>query len=412
MALAESSAIHLNYGEHGEFSCELDTTRIVVAHSGPRPVVNPAERIAQALNSPLDFPPLSQVAYPDDKIVLALECNAPTSAEMIAAVWNVFEEQGISPDSVSILQPPPKGGEQSSDPRSLLPAKVRKSMTWRVHDAAADQCAYLSATASGDRIYLARELIDADVTISIGAVEYDPLLGYQGTHSVFYPGLSTSAAMRKAQGQGHSELGPDDERPLRQVIDEIGWLLGTQFSLQVLPSAGAGAADYIAGAADAVFRRGKKMLSDSWLVELEARPELVVAAVDADSHGHGWNQIAAALSAARNLVARGGKILVLSELDAEPGDGLQLIAKADEPRDAIKPLREQCPDDLLAATQCAQALEWADVYLLSRLDGDLVEDLFMIPIESEREAARLLANNRSCALLGSAQHVFGRLRSE
>ena len=66
-----------------------------------------------------------------------------------------------------------------------------------------------------------------------GMIAYDSLLGYRGTNSVFYPGLSNTEAIARTRGEGHSELGPDDERPLRQTIDEIAWLLGTQFSVQV-----------------------------------------------------------------------------------------------------------------------------------------------------------------------------------
>ena len=105
----------------------------------------------------------------------------------------------------------------------------------------------------------------------------------------------------------HSELGPDDERPMRQIIDEIGWLLGTQFTIQVIPSAGKGAANVLAGATEAVFRRGTQLLSDAWLIELEHRAQTVVVAVDLDAAGHGWNQIGAALGTARNLVAKGGQ---------------------------------------------------------------------------------------------------------
>ena len=36
---------------------------------------------------------------------------------------------------------------------------------------------------------------------------------------MFYPGLSNTEAFTKSLGQGHSELGPDDDRPLRQLDD-------------------------------------------------------------------------------------------------------------------------------------------------------------------------------------------------
>ena len=136
------------------------------------------------------------------------------------------------------------------------------------------------------------------------------------------------------------------------------------------------------------------------------RAETVVVAVEADAAGHGWNQVAAALAVARRLVTRDGRIIVLSELAESPGEGIELLRHSEEPREAFRPLRQTSPPDLLAATQFAQAADWARIYLLSRLDSDLVEDLFCVPVESAAEVARLLAgSDEPCVFLGSAQHA-------
>jgi hypothetical protein len=222
--------------------------------------------------------------------------------------------------------------------------------------------------------------------------------------------MSTEEAMARAQGQGHHELGPEEDRPLRHLIDEIGWLLGVQFAVQVVPSLAGGAAHVLAGACDSVYSAGKKLLDEQWFVQLESRPDIVVAAVDSDARGHGWEQIGAALDTARNLVARKGKIVILSELAAEPGPGLEILRDSPSPRDAIRPLSKQAPTDLMAATQLAGAVEWADVYLLSRLGNELVEDLFMTPLADEREVTRLLSGDASCVFLEGAQHAYGRIR--
>ena len=59
------------------------------------------------------------------------------------------------------------------------------------------------------------------------------------------------------------------------------------------------------------------------------------------------------------------------------------------------------------ASQLAGATDWARVYLLSNLEEDLVEDLFMFPLESSREVERIVASSESCALIGAAQSTFG-----
>jgi hypothetical protein len=96
---------------------------------------------------------------------------------------------------------------------------------------------------------------------------------------------------------------------------------------------------------------------------------------------------------------------VLTELNAALSEGLQLIRDSRKPRDAMRPLREQSPPDLGAATALAKAVEWANVYLLSNLDPDLVEDMFMVPLANTEEVQRLIGGEDSIAIIGSGQHV-------
>ncbi len=412
MSVTNSGLIRLQYGDHACFSCEINARRIMVAR--PAPAANPQfrEQLREALQHPLDFPPLAQAIIPDDRVVLALDRHTPESPVVVAEVWRVLETREVQPENVLVIQPASLVAADLLDPRSALPDDVRNRMRWEIHDATdRSQCAYLAATTSGERIYLTREVTDADIAISMGFVAYDPVLGYRGTNSVFYPGLSVVEAFARAHGQGHNELGPSDERPVRQLIDEVAWLLGTQFSIQVVPSAGGGVSHVLAGCADSVQRAATRLLDEQWMVRLDRRPDIVVAAVDRDAAGHGWEQIGAALATARNLVGKGGKILILSQLEAELGEGLKLVRQSKTPREAIKPLRTLTPPDLIAATQLANAADWADVYLLSKLQNDLVEELFFIPLESETEITRLLSGDESCAFLSSAQNTYGQIDS-
>jgi nickel-dependent lactate racemase len=370
--------------------------------------------LREALEHPLDFPPLEQALIPDDHVALALDRNTPEAAALVAATWRVLEQRQIRPENVTIIQPAVLNGRPQRDPRNELPQRIRERVGWTIHEPT-DQtgCRYLASTAAGDRIYLANAVVDADVVVTIGRIGFDPVLGHRGTNSVFYPGLSSAEAIGRAHGQGHSELEPDDVRPLRQMIDEIGWLLGTQFSIQVIPAAGGGVAQVLAGAGESVFRRGKELLSQQWIVELSERAGIVVAGIDDGEGTAGWNELGAALAAARSLVTRGGKIVALTNLQSEPGPGIEILQQSDNPRDALKPLRTQAPPDLIPATQLAQALDWADVYLMSGLESDLVEDLFMVPLAGPDEALRLVENGtETCAFLSGAQYAFGRIRPE
>jgi nickel-dependent lactate racemase len=395
----------IRYGHDATFGVNVDAGRLVGAHLAPAPVVDVRGEIAQALARPLDFPAFEQCVFPGDRVVLVLDRATPCAEELIAEVCAVLERRQVAPGDVTILQPGAFQGMTPRDPRRLLTADVSQPV-WHVHDPADERsCSYLASTAAGERLYLSRELLDADLVITIGSLGYDPLLGYRGTNSAFYPGLSDAEAIRRSHGQGHDELTPDDPRPLRQLVDEVAWLLGVQYSIQVVPAGDAGVAAVISGQTDSVLQRGKELLSERWKVRLPERPELVIAAVEADAAGHGWEQVGAALELARHVVVRDGRILLLTDLSEEPGDGVRIIAECRSPRDALKPLRDKAPPDLLTATRIAKGIDWANVYLLSRLDPQLVEDLCMIPLENPGEAARLIEGDERCAIIGGAQHT-------
>ena len=408
MALQQFIPISLRYGSAGEFAAEVDADRIAVFRPGPAPRADVAGTVKQALASPLDLPTLDKALVPDDNVVVALDRDTPCAAEIVAGVWSHLERRDIDPAHFTILQPVAVGEKTPTDPRSLLPISVQQEITWKIHDPLAeDSCAYLATTTKGKSVYLAKELVEADFVLPVGATSYDALLGYRGTNSVLYPGLSNIEALRKTVGQGHLELSPRDERPLRQLVDEIAWLMGVQFCVQVVASDCSGVLEVLAGSTDAVFERSRQKLDDNWLVTMPERVETVIVAVSTDVSGHGWNQIGRAVATARQLVERGGRIVILSELDEQPGDGLSLLRREDYPENCLQPLRDESPIDLMPATQIINAAGWARILLLSNLAPELVEELFIYPLEESSEVTRVLEVSESCAIIGGAQHTFG-----
>lgn len=411
MAPSRLYHVTLRYGDNGRCAFEVERPRVVASPSAVPGITDLSGGLDAALATPLEFPPLEQAVLDDDRVVLALDPDAPGSAAMVAAVWRVLERRGVAAGNVLVLEPRRASGLVPPDPRGKLPPAVREEVGWKVHDPDRENArVYLASTAAGERIYLNRELVDADIVVSLGRVAYDPLVGCVGTSSVFYPGLSSRDAIRRSQGMGHDELGPNEERPLRQLMDEIGWLLGSQFTIQTIPASGAGVSHVLAGSPEAVLKRGRRLLAEHWLIEPKSRPEIVIASVDADAAGHGWEQVGAALAVARNLVARGGRIVILSELTEEPGDGIRMLRDAENPRDVLRPLQECHPSDLIPAMQLAAAADRARISFLSGLDSDLVDELFMTPLEEWTEAARLLTGDEKVAFLPSAQHMYGRVK--
>ncbi len=407
--------IELAYGLSGRIELDVPREKLVGVHVPPANCVDLRQQVRLALETPLELPALKQAIVEGDRVVLALDVHTPAAEILVDELWTVCQRCGVRAEDLTILQPA-SDNLSPPDPRLALPADVQSQVAWKIHtphDEASHR--YLASTAAGERIYLASDLADADFVISVGSIAFDSVLGYRGSNSVVYPGLSNAEASARARGEGHDELEPDDERPLRQKIDEVGWLLGTQYTVQVIAGQGAGVAEVYCGSADAVLRAGRDFLAAHWTISLPQdeesvpRPDLVVVAVESDAGGHGWDQLARALAVAQRLVERGGRIAVVTELDLPLGEGLQLIRETSEPSDALRPIRKLAPADMNAALQVARAVDSGRVYLMSHLDNDLVEDLHLIPLENADELARLIGTAERLLVIGGAQHVHGRV---
>jgi hypothetical protein len=85
---------------------------------------------------------------------------------------------------------------------------------------------------------------------------------------------------------------------------------------------------------------------------------------------------------------------------------MQRLVGARSRQNAVRQIRKERPEDLLPATQLARALDRADVYLLSRLDPSMVEDLEMAPIAEPGELARLTRRYPSCILVSNAPNAL------
>ncbi len=256
-----------------------------------------------------------------------------------------------------------------------------------------------------------RLLTDADVVLPVGCTQREHSAGYFGIHTTIYPEYSdqqTQARFRKHDrftGNGH-------HRELQHEVNNVAWLLGVNFSLQVVPAAGDGILHVLAGQSDVVRRQCRELYRAAWHRSVAARVNLVVAAIEGGPRQQTWENLGRVLEGAMGLVEEEGAIAVCCDLAAAPGPALQRFIGAPSREEAVRQIRRENPRDALPALQLARALETHRVYLLSRLAPGLVEELEMIPIAGPDELARLAQRNSSCLVLANAVRAMVRVAGE
>lgn len=349
------------------------------------------EALREALDAPRGYPPLRQNVVPGDRVAIALDPDLRRPQGVLDIVTAVLESAGVEAEAITIVEAVRQDGQAVSGKRGEVA---------EVHDPSdPERLAYLATTERGSRVYLNRTLTDADVVVPVGLLRRDPVAGPHGPWSVLFPGLSDAKSRESHRLSRGAETTADDE------AFEVALLLGSHFQVGVVPGSN-GPAAFVAGRAEDVRDDGLAAVERAWSFRPAARAETVVVGVgDADSPGD-LHDLIAALLVATKLVRRGGRIVALSNVGGSLGPSLSRLAAADDERRSRRVLRGHEDDrDHALALGLMDALDWADLYLLSRLDPEAVESLGLVPLERAEEGARLASRSRSCLLVNRAEQV-------
>jgi hypothetical protein len=379
---------------------EIPEDRPVVEWHGPTGVVagDVAKIVHASLETAHDYPPLRAGVVPGDRVAIVVGDEVPESSTIVDVIDRVLESAGVTANSITVLT----GSEGHAPPQLAFPEGV----VVRRHDPVdRTRLAYLASTSAGRRVYLNRELTDADLVVPVGSIAHDRALGCAGPWSVIFPGASdaeTLEAFRSSAGERYHSSQPSAS--LEESM-EVSWLLGSQFQVGVLPGR-TGIVEVVSGLASAVLAAGTRSLDRVWSFRTGSRAELVVVGVGNPDQAGGWDQVAAALETAGRLVQHGAKIAVVSRASGTIGPAMRRLIAVDDPRQGPSALRGHEGDpDFAAARSLARALAWADVYLFSQFDRDVVEALSIIPLDRPEEVRRLAALAGSSLVVSDAERV-------
>ncbi|HKD37668.1 MAG TPA: lactate racemase domain-containing protein, partial [Pirellulales bacterium] len=394
----------LRYGINSMLDLEIDSTALVADFRSPHraPLADPAAATAAALAAPLEFPPVRRAVIPGDRVVLAVAEGVPQAPTIIGAVISALIDAGIARADICVVHSA-REPIAEIELREGLPKQFRDEIEIVAHDPAhRDQLSYLAAHEHGEAIYLNRRLFDADVVLPIGCTRLEESPGYFGPSGALYPTFSDSAAIDRF-GASAVEADRDEIDRRRREADEVAWLLGVLLVIQIVPAAAGRVLHILAGNGEAVGLRSAELCRSAWAFEVSRRADLVVAAIEGGPEQQTWDNFGRAIAAASRAVADDGAIAICTDLAAPPGPALEWIGRSRDLSDAMRHIRRVHSADASAAHELGQALKRVRVYLLSKLDDSVVEEIGMAPIAAAAEVGRLAQRHSSYIVLGNAQ---------
>ncbi|MEM7316073.1 MAG: lactate racemase domain-containing protein [Planctomycetota bacterium] len=396
----------LRYGANTTLELDIRPDSLV-AHCGVpcgQPLDDVVAAVAAALVEPVDFPSIAEATVPGDRIALAIDAGVPQVANVIAGILQPLLEDKALPENITIVLAP--GHTSPETIVAELPEEWANLVTVVTHDPAYQNgLAYLAAGTDGEPIYINRAICDADLVIPVGCIQVDGTLGYLGIQGGVFPAFADSKSRERFAVPLMSMA--ESQRKVRvREMEEAAWLLGARLTVQIVPGNGDELLHVIAGDLDSVAQQSQRLASAAWQTRVDRRADLVIAALEGGSQQQTWDNLTRSLMAAVRVVnEENGAIVICSELDEMPGPALmQMMADDFEFVDMNDELADAGSNFM--AEQLADSLGRVRVYLLSRLDENVVERMGLAYVDDPREIDNLCQRHNDCILLSNAQRVW------
>jgi hypothetical protein len=373
------ATITLAYGAETPLVLEPPEGSLVRECHGPTGATEAAAGalVAAAIGTPAHGPPLAAHVVPGDRVAVAVAGDVPQADSVVAAVVAGLAGAGVAADSIHVLHAA-AGGAASGPPGSTE------------FDATVDAAtSYLAADETGEPLYLARQLVDADVVVAVGAWGWNAAIG----------GRSLAGELDLAR-RGRLALADWKAR-----MHDITWQLGVCASLRIVAGSGGSLHAAAFGLPDEASRLARSA-ARAWCPAVDEPVELTVVSL---SDPRSFPALTAAVAAAARVTEPGGTICVASRLDAEFGpifcrwrDGAPLDGLV---REALASGDEQLIVEAFQTRFFARALGERHLVLLSDIDGDKVEELEFGHAADPAVVARLARRAPSVTVLHEADRM-------
>lgn len=349
-------------------SIDLDPGTLVTERQGPLGFTGEAsvELVTAALETAGHVPPLAAHVVPGDKVVLAIAGDVPQVAAVRQAIMNCLETAGVAADDVTVMRADPLDGSgvQGAETGTLAFDPSCEAST-----------AYLAADAEARPLYMARQLVDADVVVAVGRYDWDASLAGRSLEGELWPAFgrreNREAVVRAILRSGRQAL-----VDWRASLQDITWQLGVLASLRLVAGRGGSLHAACFGLPEEAARDARAAAAD-WRPHVDEPADVAIASMSATSPR--FRDLVRAVAAASRVTQPDATICVVGNLVELPGmvtsrwrQGVPLAPLLREAADSKDPT---IVSDALATRLLAKALGERRLVLLSQLDRATVEDL-------------------------------------
>lgn len=348
--------------------------------------------VKRALEQPIGSPRLRDIVKPGEKIaIVTSDITRPCpSYVMLPPLLDELYAGGVKPADITLVFA--LGCHRKhTDAERLKLAGERAYREITCIDGDPTTAVHMGQTRQGTPVDVVEAVATADRRICLGNIEYHYFAGYSGGAKAIMPGVSTRAAIQSNHRMMVDPLacaGNITTNPLRADIEEAADICGVDFILNVVLDEHKKIIKAVAGDVTQAHRAGCAFLDTLYEKKIAERADIVIVSQGGAPKDLNLYQTQKALDNAKHAVKKGGVIIVVGACQEGLGEKTfeDWILRSKTPEDLIEWVRTDFKLGGHKAAAIAMVLENADIYLVSKMDPELVRSSFLTAFDSVQEA--------------------------
>ena len=279
------------------------------------------EEVERALKEPIPVGTkrLSEIALPESKVAIVVNDatrRTPTDM-MLLPVLEELNIAGVKDENITIIF---GTGTHRAVTRDEAVKIVGEEAFNRVktvsHDCKAQDLVHVGNTHHGNKVYLNRVFVEADVKVLLGDVGFHYYAGYSGGRKSVLPAVAGEETIKHNHAlmlHADARTGVLTGNPVHEDMVEAVKLAKADFVLNVVTNSKCEVVKAFAGDLEQAFQEAVKLVDEMYRVTIDRRADIVVVSCGGSPADINLFQAYKAVDAALEAVKRGGVVVLVAE---------------------------------------------------------------------------------------------------
>ncbi len=397
-------SIDIPYG-NSTLSCEIPKKNILKVGytSHLEEIMGVENAIIQHLRNPIGTKPLASLVKRGDKVAAIItDYTRPCPDNiLLPPILRELKEGGVRSDDVTIIIATGLHASLHEKIKEKVSEEVLENYDVIFHDAESNEMISFGKTSRGVPIIINKIVAEADFKISTGFIEPHFFAGFSGGRKSIMPGVSAKESIWKNHSYKmidncNAKSGILEGNPVHEDSVEHAQAIGHNFVVNVVLNMNKKIGKIVAGDWKRAHEKGVAM--DREVIETGFRQKADITLTSNNGYPLDLDlyQAVKGIVTASSITKKGGPIIIASECSngVGPKEFWELHREAGSPDEVLETIKREEPIGVQWQNQMlARVQKEHEIYLVSQLPDNLVEDFIIKPAQTVESALELSLEN-------------------